>query len=209
MLSEVKNKIISVCEYLKNNGFLISTEGNISTRIDNNKIVITPKRKDKKNLKPSDLVVIDLNGKKLLGKNQPSGEWRVHSIIYKLRPEIKAVIHTHPVYTTALSLTNFNINIPVLPEIIFEVGKISLVEYAPFYTEELAENLKKYIKDSNAFILKNHGLITIGTSLEEALVKTEKVEYLCKVLFIANSFGKITYLSKKQVGNLLKLVNKT
>lgn len=200
-------KLIKVCKYLKDKGFLPATDGNISSKITNDKILMTPKGKDKGNLKSSDLVVIDLSGKKIYGKHQQSGEWRIHTIIYKTRPEINAVIHTHPIYTTAISLTNFDINKPILPEIVIDIGKIAIVDYAPFYTEELANNLQKYVKNHNAFILRNHGLVAIGRSLEEALFRTEKVEYLCKILFVAKSFGEINVLSPTSLWKLLRLID--
>ncbi len=198
-------KLIKTSRYLKNNGFLTATNGNISVRINKDRFIITPKGKDKGQLKKSDLIVMNVFGDKIYGKYQPSGEWMVHAMIYMRRSDIKAVIHTHPVYTTALSLTNFDINKPVLPEIIVDIGKIALVGYAKFYTKELVYNLQRYVKNHNTFILRNHGLITIGRSLEEALFRTEKVEYLCKVLFIANSFGEVNILSKTQVTKLLEL----
>jgi L-fuculose-phosphate aldolase len=199
-------EIVEVCKKLYLENYITATDGNVSVR-QKDKIFITPKGISKENLSFDDLVVLDLNGRKVFGKREPSGEYRVHLLVYKERKDINAVIHTHPVFSTSLSVCGYSLLKPILPEVFLIVGEIPIVEYGTPYTEELPNKLKKYVKDYNAFILKNHGLLTIGKNLEIAFFRTQKVEYLAKIFFISKMFGKVDYLNKKQIDKLLKIRN--
>lgn len=205
LLYQYKKEIVDFCKYLSEKDFMVATDGNISVRVDKKKFLITPKGKEKRNLQPQDLVMIDVNGQKIEGFNEPSGEWRLHTTIYATRSDVNAVVHTHPVYTTALSVAGLSLLEPVLPEVVVTIDGIPLVEYGTLYTEELAEKIKKYVHDYNAFILKNHGLVTIGEDLSVAVQRTLKIEHLAKVVFIAKMLGKVDTLSEEQVEKLLQL----
>lgn len=205
ILSQLKREVIKVCRDLAYKKYIVATDGNVSVRIDETKILITPKGKTKENLRPQDLIIIDLDGRKIKGLSEPSGEWRIHTTIYKFRTDVNAVIHSHPVYCTALSVAGISLNKVVLPEVMLTVGNIAFVEYATLYTEKLAQNIQKYVNSYNAFVLKNHGLVTIGENLEIAFYRTEKVEHLAKVVFIAKLLGKIDYLTEEQVSELRTL----
>lgn len=202
---QYKKEIVDYCKYLSDKDFMIATDGNISVRIDKCKFLITPKGKEKKNLQPQDLVIIDINGQKIDGVNEPSGEWRLHTTIYAARSDINAVVHTHPVYTTAFSVAGLHLLEPILPEVVVNIDGIPLVEYGTLYTEELAIKIKKYVYDYNAFILKNHGLVTISENLSTAVQNTLKIEHLAKIVFIAKMLGKVDILSEEQVNKLFQL----
>lgn len=205
-LFQLEQEVIKVCKNLVEKNYVVATDGNVSVRIDNTKILITPKTKGKENLQPQDLVVIDLTGKKIKGILEPSGEWRLHTVIYQCRPDVNAVIHSHPVYSTALSVAGVALDKVVLPEVMLTVGNIAMVEYATLYTEKLARNVQKYVNNCNAFILKNHGLVTIAESLEIAFYRTEKVEHLAKIIFVAKLLGKIDYLTDEQIAELYTVI---
>lgn len=209
-MKNVKKDIINICKYLAEKNFMLATDGNISCKIDKNTILITPKQKSKSVLTINDLVVLDLNGEKISGKNFPSGEYKLHIMVYKYRNDVKAIIHTHPLFSTVLSVLNIKLDKPILPEVVLLVGeKIPTVEYGTFYTEDLVNKVKKYIFDSNAFLLEKHGLLTFGESLEEAFFRTLKVEQLAKVVYFTNLFGrKVKTLTKEQVKDILKFSQK-
>ncbi|MCS7228325.1 MAG: class II aldolase/adducin family protein [Endomicrobia bacterium] len=205
LIFQHRKEIIDWCKYLAEREFMIATDGNISVRLDNRRLLITPKGKDKRTLHPQDLVIMDINGNKVEGMLEPSGEWRLHTTIYTVRDDVNAVVHTHPVYTTALSVAGISLLEPVLPEVVITIDGVPLVEYGLLYTEDLANKLKKYLYNYNAFMLKNHGLVTIGENLNTAVFATLKVEHLSKIIFIAKTFGKIDVLSDDQVAQLLNL----
>ncbi|MEM2121911.1 MAG: class II aldolase/adducin family protein [Candidatus Woesearchaeota archaeon] len=203
---EIKIKIVDICRELAQKDFMLATDGNVSCRISSDKILITPKQKNKIELKVEDLVLIDINGKKIKGRNEPSGEYKLHLMIYKNRRDINAVVHTHPLFSVVLSLVGFEINKAVLPEIVLLVGeKVPLVEYGTFYTEDLVKKVEKYVLNYNAFLLKNHGLLTIAEDLDKAFLRTLKVEQLAKTIYFSKLIGKINTLSKKEVKKILKM----
>lgn len=197
-MNELKKEVIGVCRYLVKKNYIGIFDGNISHRIDDKKILITPKRKNKYNLLEEDLVVIDYEGKKIEGKNEPSGEWRLHCMIYKHRRDINAVVHTHPVFSTAFSVAGVSFRIPILAETVSFLDRIKEIKYAPFYSKKLVENVEIYVEDFDIFLLMNHGLLTLGKNLDEAVFFTEKVEDLAKVVFIARLLNKkLKTFSKK------------
>jgi len=195
----IKKEVVEAYRYLFENKFMIALDGNISVRIEKDKILITPKGKQKINLSEKDLVVIDFNGKKISGEVQPSGEWRLHSVIYQNRRDINAVVHTHPVYSTVISICGFNITKPLLPETLLYFQGIAQIEYATFYTEELAKMIKKYLSNNDVFILRNHGLVTIAEDLQSAVIKTEKFEHLAKIFCLTKILGKQKFLTNRQI----------
>ncbi len=205
-MKNVKEEIINLCKYLAEKEFMLATDGNISYRVSSNRIIITPRQKNKSELTVRDLVVLNLYGEKVSGKNFPSGEYKLHLMIYKYRKDIKAIIHTHPLFSTILSVADIKLDKPILPEMVLLVKeKIPTVEYATFYTEDLVNKVKKHIFTSNAFLLKNHGLLILAEDLQTALFRTLKVEHLAKVVYFAKLLDKTKALSKKQVEDLLKL----
>lgn len=204
-IQKIKKDIIKISRLIYQKGLITSLDGNVSVKIDKNKILITPSKKVKFELKETDLVEMSLDGKVIKGKLLPSGEYRMHLTVYKNRQDVKAVIHTHPIYATALSVARVSLDKFVLPEVVVNIGKIPLVEYATLYTEELATRVERYIKNYDALVLKNHGVLTVGEDLWSAYHKTEKVEYMAKIIFIAKILGRIDELSSKEVRKLLML----
>jgi L-fuculose-phosphate aldolase len=204
-LNLVKKEVVDKYKYLFENKFVAGLDGNISVRIGKDKILITPQGKQKINLCKKNLVIIDLYGNKLDGEAQPSGEWHIHALVYQNRDDVNAVVHTHPVYSTVIGICGFNINKPLIAETLIYFEGIAQVEYATFYTEELAKKLKKYLSHNDVFILKNHGLVTIAEDLQTAVIKTEKFEYLSKIFCLTKILGKQRFLTKTQVKELEKI----
>jgi L-fuculose-phosphate aldolase len=205
-LDNIKKEVVEAYNYLLKNKLITGFDGNISVRIGDNRILITPQGKQKINLTQEHLVVIDLYGNKLDGVTQPSGEWRIHTVVYQNRDDINAVVHTHPVYSTVVGICGFNINKPLLAETLVYFEGIAQVEYATFYTEELAKKLKKYLSHNDVFILKNHGLVTIAEDLQTAVIKTEKFEYLSKIFCLTKILGKQRFLTKTQVKEIKEVL---
>lgn len=198
-------EIIEISHRMYEKGLVVATDGNISCRLDSQRIVITPSGKSKISLQAQDLVIMNLKGEKLSGTGMPSGEYRMHLMVYKERPDVNAVVHTHSPYATGFSVAGIPLMQCVLPEVVLTLGGIPLTEYGTLYTEELPQAIKKYIKDYNAFLLKNHGVLTIGENLTVAYHRAEKVEHMAQVIYIARSLGKVDILSRGQFQALMKL----
>lgn len=206
-LSKLKKEIVKICNLLYEKNFIKSTDGNVSVRIGENKILITPTNKSKFQLNPKDLVIIDLNGKKISGKLNPSGEFRLHTTIYQCRKDVNAIIHAHPIYSTAFSVSGIDLMQNVLPEVVITLGGVPLTEYATLYTEELPQSILKYVFKYNAILLKNHGVVTFDKDLFSAYYKLEKVEHLAQIIYISKTLGRVDTLTKKQVESLVKIKN--
>jgi len=205
----LKNKFIDICHRVYKNGFVAAYDGNISQRLSDNKILITPSAKCKGDVQTEDLLIIDLNGNLLQGKGKVSTEAKMHLIAYNNRPDVKAVIHAHPVYATAFAAMGQDFIKPVFPEIALTLGKIHLCEYGTPSTNQLADSLLPYIEYAKVLLLENHGAITFGSSLEDAYYKMEKLEHLAKIMSVIRSMGKENLIPKEKLTELYNIADST
>jgi L-fuculose-phosphate aldolase len=197
--------IVEYGRRLYEKGLVAGTDGNLSVRLDRDRLLITPSGAAKGSLRDDDLVLVDINGKKLSGKGVPSSEILMHLHVYHLRPDIKACCHAHPSYATAFSIIGTELPPNVLPESIIMVGKIALTEYAPPGTQAVPTVLDRFVKNHDAFLLRNHGVLTIGRTMEEAYRRMEIVEHLAKIVYIAKNSGKLNLLDPAEVSRLEKI----
>jgi L-fuculose-phosphate aldolase len=188
----VKKAIAEAGGRLYQSGMLAGTEGNISVRLDDRRLLITPGGFSKGRLAPDDMVLVDLDGNKLKGKHRPSSELPMHLFVYRTRSDIRACVHSHPPYTTAFSVAGIRLADDLLPEVVLFVGNIALTDFASPGTEAVPRSLEPYIETSNAFILRNHGLLTIGRDLDEALFRHETVEHYAHIVVLARQLGNVT-----------------
>ena len=153
----------------------------------------------------SDLSIIDMEGNYLSGNRKPSSEKNMHLHLYRNRPDITACVHAHPPYATALSVAGQPLTDPILPEVLLFVGDIPLTEYAPPGTEAVGKSLDQFLKNHNAFLLKNHGSVTVGKNLEEAYNRLEMVEHFARILFLARQLGRVDRLDDAEIERLRQL----
>ncbi|MDO9391275.1 MAG: class II aldolase/adducin family protein [bacterium] len=202
---EPRKEIIRVCHKLDTLGFVPATDGNVSARLDGQRILITPSMLRKGDIRESQLLVTDLEGKVLAGRGKPSSEIKMHLYAYKMRPDVKAMVHAHPPFATAFAAAGLDLKAPLLPEVVLTVGPVPLARYATPSTEEVPRSMAPLIKEHQALLLANHGVLALGRSLEEALQRMERVEHLAKISFLAQALGRPKYLDKKQLQGLLDL----
>jgi len=198
----LKAELIYFSKLCYNNKFVAATDGNISVRTRKNLILSTATETCKGKLKPSDLVKVDLKGKRVEGRKKPSTELKLHLFIYSQRKDINAIVHTHPRFSTAFAAAGLPLDKPVFPEIYLKLGKIPLAKYATPSTEEVPASIVNFVKDYNAILLANHGLVTFGKSLEEVYYLTEKVEQFAEISFYARMLGGEKELTKHQIKKL-------
>ena len=168
-LSAARKAIVQTGRHLSDRGLLAGTQGNISIRLDSERILITPAGVNKARLSPGDMITVNLmTGTALQGPGRVSSELPMHLFVYKNRPEIHACVHAHPPCATAFAVAGIELAEDLLPEVVVSVGRIPLTEYAPPGTEAVPQALAPFIDDCHAFLLRNHGLLTIGRTLEEA-----------------------------------------
>jgi L-fuculose-phosphate aldolase len=183
-------------------GFVVACEGNLSVRLNPNRILITPTRKCKWRLTPDNLVIIDLNGTIVRGNGRPSSEMLMHLLYYRLRSDVQAVCHAHPPIATGFAAAGRALEEAVLPEVVVGLGKIPLAPYGTPGTAELCAGLESLVTAHDAILLENHGLVTCGQDLDTAYERLEIVEHFARVLLIAQSLGGPNLLSRTQLQKL-------
>ncbi len=202
-------ELVKFCHKVYEKGFVSATDGNLSMRLDSGRILITPSGKNKGEVRLEDLLIIDNKGNKLLGSGKVSTEAKIHLLAYNSRPEVNAVVHCHPVYATAFASSGIDLTQPVFPEVILSLGKIPLCKYGTPSTNELPDSMEPYINSAWAFLLQNHGAVTLGKSIKDAYYKMEKLEHAAQTIFVAKILGGPTTLSKENVEKLLRIAEST
>jgi len=197
-----KKEIVKVGKLLYQKNYIASNDGNLSIRVGN-KIFITPTCMSKGFMSVNDIVEVDLEGKILRGYNKPTSEILMHLTVYQQRPDINAVCHAHPVYSTAFASTGKALDKRVLPEVIISLDKIPLVKYGTPGTKNLSKNLLPFIKKYDAVLLQNHGVLTFGSDLMNAYFKMETVEHFAQICFLSSQIGKLKELPKSEIQKLI------
>lgn len=197
-----KSEIAAICHRVYEKGFVAATDGNISALTDQNTIYVTRSGVCKGEVEESDILEIDLDGRLLSGKGKITTENKLHLYVYKNRKDVKAVVHCHPVYASAFAVAGAPMDYAVLPEVLLSMGAIALCEYGSPGTDELPLTLKPFIADYNAYILKNHGAVTVGESLKQAYYRMEKLEHTAKIEIMAKALGGAQKIPEEKIKQL-------
>ncbi len=206
---QIREELAKYCNKVYQSGFVAAYDGNLSARISENRILITPSAKSKGEIEPQDFLEIDLNGNLVNGIGKISTENKIHLLVYKRRKEINSVIHAHPTFATIIASSQVEVNQPILPEVLLTIGKIAKCEYATPSTEELPKTMLPFIDFANAFLLSNHGAVTISTSIKDAFYKMEKLEHFAKILFHLELLNKKTLISEQKIQELYAIAEST
>ena len=201
----MKKALVDTGQRLYARGYVSGTDGNFSVKLDDDRILITPAGVAKGQLAPDDLVIVDQNGKQLQGNRKPSSEMAMHLIVYKARPDIRACVHAHPPYATAFAVAGIHLAEDILPEVVVAVGGIPLTDYAPPGTDAVPKSIEPHLEANNAFLLRNHGLLTIGRSLDEAYHRHEVVEHYARIVFLARQLGNVASIPSEDFARLDKM----
>ncbi len=190
---------------LHGRGLITGIGGNASIRMEGtNEVLITPSALYKGELKPDDIVKIDLEGNVLDGVFKPSIEWHFHAAIYNRRLDVNAVIHTHSPMTTGLALAGKKIE-PITLESAVMLADVPILEFRYPGTKELGEIVANNIMGHRAVIMQNHGVIAVGYDLIEALTTIEVLEEISTMTFVASHFGGAKLIPADQIEMIKKL----
>jgi L-fuculose-phosphate aldolase len=200
---DLPEEIVHVCRRLWERGLIAGQDGNVSVRLDERRLLVTPAGTCKCDVDAADLVELALDGTHLAGAHRASSEVGMHLRIYQLRPDVRAVVHAHPPVATGFAVAGEGLVADVLPEIIFQLGRVPLVPYATPGSSEVAEGLARFIPHHDAFLLANHGATTVGPSLLVAHQRMESLEHAARILFTARQLGRVNALTEAQVLALL------
>src|SRR5918995_2007931 len=158
----IRAEMVEVGRRLYARGFVASNDGNISVRLDEKRLITTPKSVSKGFMTPDMMVIVDFDGKKLSGERDPSSELPMHLEIYRNRPDVNAVVHAHPPIATGFAVAGIPLTRAVLAEVITTLGSIPIADFATPSTAELPDAVRKYIKAHDGMLLANHGAVTCG-----------------------------------------------
>ncbi len=182
--------------------FIVAAEGNLSVRLEDGNILTTPTCMNKGMLRPEDLVITDIQGQQLFGARKVSTELAMHLLFYRLRPDVNAICHGHPVTATGFAAAGRGLDLALLPEVIVELGQIPVVPYATPGTPELSVALEPFVPQYDALLLANHGAVTCGPDLRTAFFRMETIEHSAKITLVAELAGGPALLSRSEVAKL-------
>src|SRR3954466_78294 len=186
-------------------GFCAGNEGNHSYRVGENRILCTPTGISKGNLKPDDLCVVDMEGKQLAGRRKRTSEILMHLQIYKARPDVKAVIHSHPPHATAFAVAGVELPTCIHPEAEVFLGAVKTAKYVTPGDTRLGESILPYVKDSNTILLQSHGVVCFHPDLEQTYYQLEIVDAYARILLLTKQLGSIRPLDAGEMKELLEL----
>jgi L-fuculose-phosphate aldolase len=184
---------------------LAGSDGNLSARIDEDRVLITRSGVAKGRLGQADFVEVNLEGELISGEGKPSSETAMHLTAYQKRPDVTACLHSHPPYATSFAVAGVELARNILPEVTVFVGDIPLIEYAPPGTGAISKAIEPFLAKNNAFLLRNHGLLTVGRSVDEALFRHETVEHFAKILWRARQLGTVCTIPDDELERLDKI----
>ena len=191
--------VCSTAQSMYHSGLVAGTWGNISARIDEDYMVITPSGMNYDSLCPEDMVVVDLNTLEYEGNLKPSIEAIVHSAIYKDRPEVNGIMHTHSTY--ALTVAAARKTIPPICDDQVQIlgGEVRLAAYTMPVTKEMADEVVKALKERAGALIANHGAITVGRTLAEAYTGSQVLEKTAMVYINCQSIGGGVEISQEDI----------
>lgn len=183
-----RREIVRIGRLLYERSYVVSSDCNISVRLDDGRIVATPTMICKGRMTEDSLAVTDAAGKPLADR-RPSSELAMHLLIYQERADINAVCHAHPPHGTAFAVAGLAIDQPILSEVILTLGCVPLAAYGTPSTDELTEAMRPLVKHHNALLMANHGAVAYGSDLWQAFDRLETLEHTARIAILARMLG--------------------
>ena len=197
-----RNIVLNACREMLKSNLTVGSWGNISLRTEDGNVVITPSGTNYSKSLPEDMVITDIEGKIIDGKMKPSSERLMHYKIYKNRHDVMAIVHTHSIYSSVLSVTDDRIP-PITEDTAMLLGDgVNVSKYALTGTIELADYVVEGLGSNNATIMKNHGAVSVGTDMERAIVTSQVLEKSASIFITAKMLGKVNILPPEDVAKL-------
>ena len=195
-----------VGKLLYERGYAAGNDGNISWKVAENTLLMTPSGVSKGRMTPDMLLLTDLEGRVLEGDRHPTSEMKMHLEVYRRREDVSAVVHAHPPVATAFAVCREGLDTPYLAELVVGLGSVPCTPaFAMLSTDEVAESIVPYLKECNAVLLANHGALTWGGDLWEAFDRMETVEHTAKIIMNARLLGGAVPLTETEAERLKSL----
>lgn len=185
--------------------YIVGADGNISARMADGTILITPTGAMKGFLEPHQVAHVDMTGRAIDDGPKPSSEVGIHLVSYQERPDIKAICHAHPPHAVAMTIAGVDLQMPVIPEIIVTIGGIPTAPFGTPGTPELPETIRDLVRCSDVMMMQNHGSVTLGANLMDAYKKLDMLEHTAKILWLAHvARGGLEPLPEEDVRKMLE-----
>jgi L-fuculose-phosphate aldolase len=198
-----QRRILAAARRMYVKGLVEGTQGNVSARLGDGNICITPSSVPYEDMTIEDLVIMDMNGDVLEGTQSPSSEKLLHLDCYRRFPDVKAVIHSHPIYASMFALAGKPIPAWMDEAIIYLGGDIQVSEYGMSGTPEMAANAATALEGRSAALLANHGMVAVGKSPDHAIEVTILVEKIARIVLGATQLGSMQPLPEKTTTSLV------
>lgn len=200
--TELRQDICEIGRRVWQRGYVAYNDGNLSIRLDSERVLATPTGVSKGFLSPDMLVIVDMDGKQLEGHLKMSSEILMHLAMYRERCDIGAVVHAHPPHATGFAVYGEGFDRPTLPEFVVALGDVPLAPYGKPSTPELAESVRPYVANHDVFLLANHGTLSLGQDIYQAYHRTETLELSAQITFIARCLGRENVISGEEIPHL-------
>lgn len=205
--SAARKQIVEIGKLLYDRNYVVAFDGNVSIRLDENRVLATPTMTSKGRLTEDCLAITDMDGKPLNDK-KASSELAMHLLIYKMRPDINAVCHAHPPHGTAFAVAGLPIDKPILSEVVLTLGCVPLTDYGTPSTDELTDAMKPFVGVHNALLMANHGAVAYGKHIWEAYDRLETLEHTAKIAILAKALGGANDLPADAIEKLIEIREK-
>lgn len=205
--SSARKLIVEVGKLLYERSYVVAFDGNVSIRLDDNRVLATPTMTSKGRMTEDCLALTDLDGRPLNDK-RASSELAMHLLVYKMRPDIHAVCHAHPAHGTAFAVAGLAIDKPILSEVVLTLGCVPLTAYGTPSTDELTDAMKPFVPHHNALLMANHGAVAYGEHLWQAFDRLETLEHTAKIAILAKALGGANDLPDGAVKKLVEIREK-
>ena len=201
----IREEICEIGRRMYTRRMVAANDGNLSVRLSENEVLCTPTGVSKGFMKPEQLCKVDLTGKVLQMAEGfgPSSEVKMHLRVYQKRPDISAVVHAHPIF----AVMGRALDIPIMPEVIVNFGKVPLAPYGTPSTLEIPDAIEPYLADYEAILLESHGALTWAKDLMAAYMKMESVEFYAELLYRSTQLGGPRELSEDKLARLREVIS--
>jgi L-fuculose-phosphate aldolase len=202
---QLRKAMVAIGREIHARGLVAASDGNLSARLGDERVLMTPSGVSLGHLRTASMVVIDHRGRQLAGEARPSSEYRLHLAVYAERADVQAVVHAHPPIANGFTFAGVPLDACVVPEVVATLGNIPTTEYATPSTQEGADVIRAYIRAHDAVMLQRHGSVTVGKTLRSAYHNLEKLEHTAQVLLTARQLGHVQPLSPEEIAKLAAL----
>jgi len=199
---ELRQDIVDIGRLVYQKGWVAANDGNITIRLDQDRILATPTGVSKGMMHVDDFIIVDMQGNKIEGRKERTSEIAMHLTIHAMRPDIRSVVHAHPPVATGFATAGKALDLALLPEVIIGLGCVPLADYGLPGTPALTEGMLRYIPKYDAILMGNHGAVCYGEDVYKAFFKMETMEHFARITLVAELLGGAKALPRLEVDKL-------